>query len=310
MDRSPLIWILKKTPNQVGNEGGCKHPKNKQSVTRKTTATKTCKNQTKKGKPKGSTKLGKILLRKKIFMYRLANEQIKANHNNRNKRKHKKRGEAKVIDGDRLIHFNAYRKKDCGRKEMRRSQKGSRRAGSLIVENIIWLNVFKVANYLNGLVIGTWIIRSYNPNEIGMYGYAIAGSEIITSIAGLGVNLPLLRELKKKKEAEEELISAATMIYILSAIILYILFLLFGAQQERLELKLLVAITGIKILLAISNIYRIWYLSKIQSRVFVKAQIISLAIASSIKVIALTNGLSIVIVGMADITGLATRQYY
>ena len=188
---------------------------------------------------------------------------------------------------------------------MRRSQKGSQSAGSLIVENIIWLNVFKVTNYINGLVIGTWIIRSFNPNEIGMYGYAVAGSEIITSIAGLGVNLPLLRELKKKKEAEEELISAATMIYILSAIICYILFLLIGVQQERLELKLLVAITGIKILLAISNIYRIWYLSKIQSRVFVKAQVISLVIASSIKVIALTNGLSIVIVGIADITGLA-----
>ena len=94
------------------------------------------------------------------------------------------------------------------------------------------------------------------------------------------------------------------MIYILSAIVCYILSCLL-AQQERLELKLLVAITGIKILLAISNIYRIWYLSKIQSRVFVKAQVISLVIASSIKVIALTNGLSILIVGMADITGLA-----
>ena len=46
-------------------------------------------------------------------------------------------------------------------------------------------------------------------------------------------------------------------------------------------------------------------MSKIQSRVFVKAQVISLVIASSIKVIALTNGLSILIVGMADITGLA-----
>ena len=54
---------------------------------------------------------------------------------------------------------------------MRRSQKGSQSAGSLIVENIIWLNVFKVTNYINGLVIGTWIIRSFNPNEIGMYGY-------------------------------------------------------------------------------------------------------------------------------------------
>ena len=175
---------------------------------------------------------------------------------------------------------------------MRRSQKGSQSAGSLIVENIIWLNVFKVTNYINGLVIGTWIIRSFNPNEIGMYGYAVAGSEIITSIAGLGVNLPLLRELKKKKEAEEELISAATMIYILSAIVCYILYLLIGAQQERLELKLLVAITGIKILLRLIT-YRIWYLSKIQSRVFVKAQVISLAIASSIKVIALTNGLAL-----------------
>ena len=129
---------------------------------------------------------------------------------------------------------------------MRRSQKESRGAGNLIVENIIWLNVFKVANYINGLVIGTWIIRSFNPNEFGMYGYAVAGSEIIASIAGLGVNLPLLRELKKKKEAEEELISAATMIYILSAIVCYILFLLIGAQQERLELKLLVAITELR----------------------------------------------------------------
>ena len=61
-------------------------------------------------------------------------------------------------------------------------------------QNISWLNGFKAANYLNSLVIGSWIIRSFNPSEIGMYGYANSVTEILASLAGLGITKPLLKD--------------------------------------------------------------------------------------------------------------------
>ena len=51
--------------------------------------------------------------------------------------------------------------------------------------------------------------QSFNPNEIGCMGDAVAGSEIITSIAGLEKSTTT-KGTKEKEEAEEELISAAT----------------------------------------------------------------------------------------------------
>ena len=107
----------------------------------------------------------------------------------------------------------------------------------------------------------------------------------------------------KKEEAEEELISAATMIYILSAIVCYILFLLIGAQQERLELKLLVAITELRYYLQ-SQVFTEYGTCQRFNHEYRKHRLYH-SDSFLIKVIALTNGLSILIVGMADITGLA-----
>ena len=47
MDRSPLIWILKKTPNQVGNEG-LQTPKEQTKRNEKNDCHENLQNQTKR----------------------------------------------------------------------------------------------------------------------------------------------------------------------------------------------------------------------------------------------------------------------
>ena len=88
------------------------------------------------------------------------------------------------------------------------------KTAELIISNVLWLNIFRFASYLNGFLVGAWIIRSFGPNDIGMYAYAVAGSEIVASISGLGINLPLLKELKSEAKNNDDLISAASLVYV------------------------------------------------------------------------------------------------
>ena len=175
---------------------------------------------------------------------------------------------------------------------------------SLIIKNISWLNSFKAANYLNSLVIGSWIIRSFNPSEIGMYGYANSVTEILACLAGLGITQPLLKDFSSDKPITRKLLTTTSLIYFISSTILYACLLIFAARRPELEIKILLSVLGLKVLLKFTDIYETWYLSKTQSKEFVSAQIIALLTSSSIKTVAIYTDQSIVIIAIADIASI------
>ena len=174
---------------------------------------------------------------------------------------------------------------------------------SLIIKNISWLNSFKAANYLNSLVIGSWIIRSFNPSEIGMYGYANSITEILASL-GPGITQPLLKDFSSDKPITRKLLTTTSIIYFLCSTILYACLLIFAARRPELEIKILLSVLGLKVLLKFTDIYETWYLSKTQSKKFVSAQIIALLTSSSIKTAAIYTDQPIVTIAIADIASI------
>ena len=175
---------------------------------------------------------------------------------------------------------------------------------SLIIKNISWLNSFKAANYLNSLVIGSWIIRSFSPSEIGMYGYANSVTELLASLAGLGITQPLLKDFSSDKPITRKLLSTTSLIYFISSTILYACLLIFAARRPELEMRILLSVLGLKVLFKFTDIYRTWHLSKTQSKEFVSAQIIAMITSSSIKTLAIYTDQPIVTIAIADIASI------
>lgn len=188
----------------------------------------------------------------------------------------------------------------------RRSASKVKNASTLAINNILWLNSFILANYLNGLIIGIWVIRSFSPNGIGLYGYANSATEILASIAGLGITDPLLRELAHEKGNQKKLLATTTIIYFASSILLYLCLLIFAASRPELELKILLIVVGLKVILKFSDIYKTWYLFNTNSKEFVSAQIAALLVSSSIKAVAILGKMNILTIAFADLAGIAT----
>ncbi len=175
---------------------------------------------------------------------------------------------------------------------------------SLAIKNILWLNSFKVANYLNGLLIGIWIIRSFSPSQVGTYGYANSATEIVATLAGLGITQPLLKELTDNKTGKKTLLATSSVIYFTSSAALYLFLLAFAASRPQFELKILLIVAGLRVILKFSDIYKTWYLSNIQSKEFVRAQIVALLTSSFIKAIAIFGNMNILAIAMADLAGI------
>ena len=144
-----------------------------------------------------------------------------------------------------------------------------------------------------------------------MYGYANSVTEILASLAGLGITQPLLKDFSSDKPITRKLLTTTSLIYFISSTILYACLLIFAARRPELEIKILLSVLGLKVLLKFTDIYETWYLSKTQSKEFVSAQIIALLTSSSIKTAAIYTDQSIVIIAIADIAasslGINTR---
>jgi len=184
-----------------------------------------------------------------------------------------------------------------------------KRIASLAINNILWLNSFLIANYLNGLIIGIWIIRSFSPNEIGMYAYANSATEIFASLAGLGIADPLMKELTSSKGNKENTITRASIIYFVTSAALYLCLLIFAADRLQPELKVLLIVIGLRVTLKFSDIYKTWYFFNTKSKEFVRAQMTALLISASTKAIAITTNMNIIAIGIADLAGIATLVF-
>ena len=110
---------------------------------------------------------------------------------------------------------------------------------------------------MNGLVVGIWIIRSFSPTEIGMYGYATSVTEIVASLAGIGITDPLLKELIDSKTSKKKLFATASVIYFATSAALYLCLLIFATSRPQPELKALLIIIGLRVTLKFSDIYKI-----------------------------------------------------
>lgn len=78
-----------------------------------------------------------------------------------------------------------------------------------IVLNIAWLALDKASRLLIGLVIGIWVARYLGPAQWGEIHYTAAIITIITTIANLGMDSFLVKEIVAAPESKNEILGTA-----------------------------------------------------------------------------------------------------
>lgn len=88
-----------------------------------------------------------------------------------------------------------------------------------IVANTIWLVLEKIIRLFSGLLVGILVARYLKPEQYGLYNYSLAIVIILSGFADLGLNQIVVRELVKKPQSEEEIVSTTFFLKLLSGLI-------------------------------------------------------------------------------------------
>jgi len=156
--------------------------------------------------------------------------------------------------------------------------------------NSVWLLLEKILRIVVGLFIGVWIIRYLGPDQFGTLSYIGSFVGIFGSIASLGVDVILVRELVKTHDRRDELLGTAFGIKLLGATISIILLVIgttFTSNDQY--TNFLILIISPLIIFNSFNVVDLYFQSIVKNKYIVYVNVVSLFISSIIKILLLLN---------------------
>jgi PST family polysaccharide transporter len=84
-----------------------------------------------------------------------------------------------------------------------------------IVGNTAWLFADRILRMAIGLVVGVWVARYLGPDQFGLFNYALAFTLIFDTVANLGLDSIVIRDIVNQPSSKDEILGTA---FILKAI--------------------------------------------------------------------------------------------
>lgn len=166
---------------------------------------------------------------------------------------------------------------------------------SKIIKNIGWLLFDRLIRLSVGLLISIWLVRYLDPSQFGALSYASAITDIFATLAGLGLQSIVVRDIVQNYQTKEEALGTAAILQITSGIISYILLIIVLTMTLSNDglVKSLLLVLGLTFLFKFSEISSFWFESQVTSKYTVWIQNFSFLLFSTIKYIAISNNASV-----------------
>lgn len=155
-----------------------------------------------------------------------------------------------------------------------------------ILANTSWLVGDRLLRMAGGLIVGIWLARYLGPEQFGLMNYAIAFVALFSSIATLGMNDVVIRDLVLKPQMANRTIGTAFLMQIFGAgvaLLLSVLAIGFLRPDEPL-LKLMIVLLGSIMLFKASEVVKYWFESQVESKHVVLIEIAAFILISLVKV--------------------------
>lgn len=119
-----------------------------------------------------------------------------------------------------------------------------------------------------GLFVGVWVARYLGPEQFGSFNYALAFVGLFTSIATLGLNGIVVRDIVRRPEDADTTLGTAFILQILGGIcaLLFALLAANFAKPNDTAIKIMIAIAGSASVIRANEVIKYWFESKVQSR--------------------------------------------
>lgn len=161
--------------------------------------------------------------------------------------------------------------------------------------NTAWLMTDKVLRLVLGLVIAVWMARVLGPEKFGQYSFALAFVALFTSIATLGLDRVVVRDLVRSVDARERIIGSAALLKVAGAACAMLACNLAAlvVMPDNQETRLLVAIISLGLLFLVFDVIDFWFQSQVASRYVVMARLPALLIFFGLRVFLILGAFSL-----------------
>lgn len=163
------------------------------------------------------------------------------------------------------------------------------------ITNTNWLLFKNIYSMLLSLVIGSLSARYLGPSNYGLIGYGASLVSLFTSISQLGLNSIIMNELLSRPQEKGKTLGTALAMRVAASTVCFFCVLFFTSVVEP-ENKVLLVVTALQAFAIICNTYELlneWFLSELQSKVYVVAASVGATIVGIWRILLLVLGASV-----------------
>jgi O-antigen/teichoic acid export membrane protein len=151
-----------------------------------------------------------------------------------------------------------------------RIQAGLERHPGLInaLSNTGWLFGDRILRMGMGLVVGIWMARYLGPGQFGLFNYAIAFAALFGSIATLGLNGIVVRDLVRDPENANVTLGTTFLLRVLGGLLAFACAIaaISFARPDDIQAKLMVSVLGFVLVFKSTEVVKYWFESQVQSK--------------------------------------------
>lgn len=154
------------------------------------------------------------------------------------------------------------------------------------LKNTSWLLIEKIIRLVIGLFVGIWVARYLGPEQFGLFSYVQSFVALFSTVATLGLNGILVRELVNHEKLRSKLIGTAFIMKLFGGLlVIFLLYLTTFSSLNNAEVNTFVFIVAFSTLFQSFNVIDFHFQSLVLSRYVVYSSLISVISSSVIKVI-------------------------
>ncbi|PMB15005.1 flippase [Fischerella thermalis] len=156
-----------------------------------------------------------------------------------------------------------------------------------IIGNTGWLLADRVLRMGTGLLVGVWVARYLGPKNFGIFNYAIAFTAIFNTVANLGLDNIVIRNIVRQPNSKDEILGTAFFLKVFAQatiIFVSIATIIILRPTETLTHQL-VGIITVGMFFESYYVIDYWFQSQIQSKYTVWSKNIGLVLASSMRIV-------------------------
>lgn len=163
-----------------------------------------------------------------------------------------------------------------------------------VILNILWLSFDKVLKLVIGLVVGAWVTRYLGPAQWGKINYVTAFVAILVTVAKLGMDGFLTKEILQHPYAKNEILGTSFLIriFLLPFLFLFVIvyFYLHNVEQDY---YLLFAFLSLNVTIVPLDLIDLEFQSRLQSKLTIISKNVAYVLGAIVRLYLIINEYSI-----------------